>query len=168
MVWSILSMVAVHFWVEIWIKSMVSLFMMHWIHSMVFAVILMVIWVTTVTPVGVSMMVTNIPVLVTWKMFLSTSIMVICGLSSHWCNMSWMVVEISVHVMMIVGLHLKHEVSLLNIGLGGAESCAISIKGGVVTLVPSVGVESIEIIFPVEIKATSLMIVGVGLDIVIK
>ena len=82
--------------------------------------------------------------------------------------MSWMVVEISIHVMMIVGLHLKHEVSFLNIGLGGTESCAISIEGGVVTLVPSVGVESIEIIFPVEIEATCLMIIVVSFDIVIE
>ena len=146
---------------------MMSLTVMHWIHTMVeFSIIMMVIRVTTF-PVRIAMMVTNIIMLVTWQMLLSAGIMMIGWLASHWCDVSWMV-QFSMHVMMVVWLHLQHEVTLFNIGLGSSERCAIGIESGVVTLVPSVSVKCIEIIFPVEIEATCLMIIVVSFDIVIE
>ena len=70
---------------------MMSLTVMHWIHTMVeFSIIMMVIRVTTF-PVRIAMMVADIIMLVTWQMFLSAGIMMIGWLASHWCDVSWMV-----------------------------------------------------------------------------
>ena len=72
------------------------------------------------------------------------------------------------HIMMVVRLHPQHQVSFLYIGLGGTESCAICIKSGIVTLMPAVGVECIEVILPIEIESTSLVIISICLNIVVE
>ena len=90
--------------VEIWIITVISV--VHWIHAMVeFSIIMMIIWVVTTFPMGVSVMITNIFVFITWKMFLSTGIMVVCWFTSHWCDVSWMM-KIVVEVMVVIWLHL--------------------------------------------------------------
>lgn len=58
--------------------------------TMVSSVIMVVIRIT-MFPMGISIMMTNIIVLITWKMFLSTSVMVIGWLASRWCYVGWMV-----------------------------------------------------------------------------
>ena len=84
------TMSIVRFWVEIWIVSVMTT-VVHWIHAMVeFSIIMMIIWIVTTFPMGVSVMITNIFVFITWKMFLSTGIMVVCWFTSHWCDVSWM------------------------------------------------------------------------------
>ena len=158
------AMTIVHVWFEIWIISMVFWVMMHWIR-MEFSLIEMmgvIPWVTRF-PIMVSMMIAKISVLVTWKVFF----VVVSWLTSHWCHMNW-VVDFSMVVMVLVWLHLQHEVSFLNVSLGCTERCAVGIESGIVTLMPPVGVKCIEIVFPVEIEATSLMVIFIGLDIVIK
>merc|ERR1712226_1804146 len=48
----------------------------------------------------------------------------------------------------IIWLHLQDQVTTMSEDLLGTESCAVVIESGVVTLVPPVFVEGIEIIFP--------------------
>ena len=94
----------VHFWVEIWTVSMVFFFIMVILHTMVVILpIMMIIWVT-MSKVVFSMMITNILVFITWMMFLK-SIMVVSWLTSHWCEVNWMV-KFSMVVCVLIWLHL--------------------------------------------------------------
>ena len=70
--------------------------------------------------------------------------------------------------MVAIWLHFENKVSFLYIRLRGAESCTVSIKSSIVTLMPSLSVKCVEVIFPVEVKATCFVVVGISLDIVIK
>ena len=115
----------------------------------------------------IMMISTYIVMLVACARMLSMRVMVVGWLTFHWCEVSFMVV-LSMVFIIIVRLHLKDQVSFLNIGLRSSESCAVSIKSSVVTLVPSIGVECIEIILPIEVKSTCLVVVCVGLNIVIE
>jgi len=69
--------------------------------------------------------------------------------------------------LMGVWLHLEHQVTVLNVGLGCAESCAVGVESGVVRLVPSASIEGVEGVSPVEIESLCLVVVSIGLDIVI-
>ena len=74
----------------------------------------------------------------------------------------------SVELLGVVGLHLEDKVSVVDVGLRGAESSAVGVKGGVVALVPPVCVEGDEVVPPVEVEAMRLRVVGVGFDVVVK
>ena len=91
------------------------------------------------------------------------NIMVICWLSSYWSNV-W-VMMIIIH-MFVIWLHSKYEISFLNIRLRCSESSAVSIKGCVIALMPSVSIKHIKIILPVKIKTTSFMVISVSFNIV--
>lgn len=100
----------------VWFSSMVSSFptvvhwflaVVHWILAVVvFAAVMAVTWIPML-PVSISMMVANIVVLITWEVLLRVGTVVVGWLSSHWRHMS-RVMEISMHVMVVVWLHLKH------------------------------------------------------------
>ena len=91
--------------------------------------------------------------------------MVVGWLSSHRCHMRVLVVIIH---LLVIWFHPQNQLALLNIRLRGSENGAITVEGSVVAFVPSVGVEHIEIVFPVEVETTSLMVIGVSLDVVEK
>jgi hypothetical protein len=110
-------------------------------------------WVSMVV-VFITMMVTSIVVSGGW-------------LSSHWGHVGG-VVEVSMHVVVVIWLHLEDEVSLLDVSLGGTESSTVGIESGVVTLVPSLSVEGVEVILPVEVEASSLLVVVVSLNVVVE
>lgn len=152
-----------------WFVSMVPSFpsVVAWeVIMVVFRIPVAVTWVSIVV-VCVSVVEANIIVFVTWKMFLVTGIVVIGWFSSHWGDVG-QVMEVSVHIVVVVWLHLENEVALLNVCLGGAESCAVGIKSSIVTLVPSLCVEGVEVIFPVEVKASCFFVVFVSFNIVVE
>ena len=67
----------------------------------------------------------------------------------------------------VIRFHLENKFTVVDVGLGSTECCAVSIKGRVVRLVPSVGIESVEVISPVEIKGLRLNVVREGLDVIV-
>ena len=135
--------------------------------------LIIVVWISAPVVLRVSMitvpvvMVGYVPMLISSTVVLSMGRMVVSWLSTDWGHMG-VVVVVAVQVGMCVRLHLQDQISLLNIRLRCSESCAIGVECGVVTLVPSVRVKHIEIVFPVEIKSTSLMVIGVSLNVVEK
>jgi hypothetical protein len=92
--------------------------------------------------------------------------LVLRWLGLDWKHMGW-VPNVSMSFGVEIWLHLEHKVSIDNVGLAGTEGCTVSIEGGVVTLVPSVGVEGVEVILPVEIESLGLAIPSVSLNIVV-
>ena len=89
------------------------------------------------------------------------------GLSLHRFNCRAHHMMLTVKLLKIVWLHLEHKLAVVDVALLGAEGCAIGIKGGVVRLMPSIGVEGVEFISPVELEALSRNIIGMRLNIVI-
>ena len=89
------------------------------------------------------------------------------GLSLHRFNCRAHHMMLTVKLLKIVWLHLEHKLAVVDVALLGAEGCAIGIKSGVVRLMPSIGVEGVEFISPVELEALSRNIIGVRLNIVI-
>ena len=89
------------------------------------------------------------------------------GLSLHRFNCRAHHMMLTVELLKVVWLHLEHKLAVVDVALLGAEGRAIRIKGGVVRLMPSVGVEGVEFISPVEFEALSRNIIGVRLNIVI-
>ena len=89
------------------------------------------------------------------------------GLSLHRFNFRAHLMMLTVELLKIVWLHLEHKLAVVDVALLCAEGCAIGIKGGVVRLMPSIGVEGVEFISPVELEALSRNIIGVRLNIVI-
>ena len=73
----------------------------------------------------------------------------------------------TMEVLKDIWLHLQHEVALIDIGLAGAESCAIGIESGVVRFVPPVGIKGCEVVPPVEVETLSIIIVSIGLNVVV-
>ena len=73
----------------------------------------------------------------------------------------------TVDILEMIGLHLEDEAAILDKSLGSAESRRVGIKGGVVTLVPAVGIECVEGVTPVEIEALGVRVVSVSLDVVV-
>ena len=92
-------------------------------------------------------------------------VMMISWLTANWGHMGMMMV-ISVHICMGIWLHLKDQITFLNIRLGCSESSAVGIKCGIITLVPSVGIKHIEVILPVKVETACLMVVCVSLYVV--
>ena len=135
--------------------------------------IVIVVAVATVVMLTVGVSVIAVPlvlaryiiVLITWAVVLGVGVMMVGGLSTnrgHVC----MVVVVSMHVGVGIWLHLEYQITLFDVGLGCPEGSAVGIKCGIVTLVPSVGIKHIEVVLPVEIESTSLVVVCVSLDIV--
>ena len=157
---------------SVWFEALVSSFpsvVVLWILSlavMEFRTIMTVSWIA-MFPVCVSMMVSNVIMLITWKVLLSMRVVMVGWLSPHWCDMGH-VVKISMHVLVFIWLHLEHQVSFFNVDLLGAESGTIGIKSSVVTLVPSFSVKGVEIVLPVEVEATGLFIIIVSLNVVVE
>ena len=89
------------------------------------------------------------------------------GLSLHRFNCRAHHMMLTVKLLKIVWLHLEHKLAVVDVALLGAEGRAIGIKSGVVRLMPSIGVEGVEFISPVELEALSRNIIGVRLNIVI-
>ena len=100
-----------------------------------------------------------------WSRVQRVGVMVISWLTANWGHMGMMMV-ISVHICMGIWLHLKDQITFLNIRLGCSESSAVGIKCGIITLMPSVGIKHIEVILPVKVETACLMVVCVSLDIV--
>ena len=75
---------------------------------------------------------------------------------------------ITVGVFGMVRLHLEVKITFSDIDLGGAESSTIGVKGSIVALVPSVGIKSVEVVFPVEFECLLVLVVGVRLDEVVN
>ena len=69
--------------------------------------------------------------------------------------------------MVIVCFHLENEVSAMNESLFCTESCAIMIKCSIVTFVPSMDIERVKVILPMEIKSVCRVIVCVRFNVVI-
>ena len=137
----------------------------------VWIVIVMAVATVVMLTVGVSMIAVPlvlaryIIVLITWAVVLGVGVMMVGGLSTNWGHVC-MVVVVSMHVCVGIWLHLEDQITLFDVGLGCPEGSAVGIKCGIVTLVPSVGIKHIEVILPVEIESTSLVVVCVSLDIV--
>ena len=149
---------------------MATVFMVHvmmevWIMIVMMTVSIMVfrVWVSVVTVpvvvVYICMMTFN------WARVIRVRVVVISWFTANWSHMSMMMV-ISVHICVGIWLHFKNQITFLNIRLGSSESSAVGIKCGIITLMPSVGIKHIEVILPVEVKATCLMVVCVSLDVV--
>ena len=147
------TMLMIHVMMEVWV-----MIIMMTVSIMVFRV-----WVSVVTVpvvmVYICMMTFN------WARVIRVRVVVISWFTANWGHMSMMMV-ISMHICMGIWLHLKDQITFLNIRLGSSESSAVGIKCGIITLMPSVGIKHIEVILPVEVEATCLMIVCVSLDVV--
>ena len=154
---------------EILIEAIIVSFMAM-VHVMMEELIIMV---RMSTPVMFRISMVAVPVVVVWhipmligsSMVLCVGLMVVSWLSTDWGNVS-VVMIVAVQVVMRVWLHFEYQITLLNIRLRSSESSAVGVKCGIVTLVPSVRIKHIEIVFPVEIKATSLVIVGIRLYVI--
>ena len=137
----------------------------------VWIVIVMAVATVVMLTVGVSMIAVPlvlaryIIVLITWAMVLGVGVVMVGGLSANWGHVC-MVVVVSMHVCVGIWLHLEYQITLFDVGLGCPEGSAVGIKCGIVTLVPPMGVKNVKIIFPIEVKTTSLMIVIVSFNIV--
>ena len=76
----------------------------------------------------------------------------------------------SAHAMALfnkIRLHLKYQIAVLDVSLGGSEGCAVCIKGSIVRLVPPVSVKGVEAIPPVEVERLRRVVVRVRLHIVV-
>ena len=101
--------------------------------------------------------------------FLCTFLAICMGswLSLHWLDGGKLVSVDTVDLIETVRLHSENKSTILDEGLRSAESGGVGIKGSVVTLVPAVSVESVELIAPVEIETLGAGIVSVGFDVVV-
>ena len=101
--------------------------------------------------------------------FLCTFLAICMGswLSLHWLDGGKLVSVDTVDLIETVRLHSENKSTILDEGLRSAESGGVGIKGSVITLVPAVGVESVELIAPVEIETLGAGIVSVGFDVVV-
>ena len=101
--------------------------------------------------------------------FLCTFLAICMGswLSLHWLDGGKLVSVDTVDLIETVRLHSENKSTILDERLRSAESGGVGIKGSVVTLVPAVSVESVELIAPVEIETLGSGIVSVGFDVVV-
>ena len=64
-------------------------------------------------------------------------------------------------------VHLEDKVSVLNVGLVLTKSAAVLLEALVVTLHPAAVIEGVKVVFPVEVEATSRVVILLHLDIVV-
>lgn len=127
------------------------------------------VWVVSMLEVAVMLLLKDIVVLVTLLGLLALSRgVLVCGLSLHWFHNGRLEVLTVVELLGHIRLHLEDEVAVVDVGLGGAESRRVGIKGSIVALVPPVGVESHEVIPPVEVEAVRLTVPRVRLNVVVE
>lgn len=169
-VWSISRVVP---WVSIvatisWEGTVVS---SSWISEVTIS---MWVWVLTVEVVGLLLIVGegvwwgSVSVVeVVLVSLVDHAVLLVGWLGHDWEDVGWGPHVSSVQFRVEIWLHLEDKVSIQDIGLSGTEGSAVGIKGGVIRFVPSVGVEGVEVILPVEIKSLSLGVVGVGLNVVV-
>ena len=145
-----------------------------WVHSTVgrVAVRIVRVWHARVVRFSLHMAVVllgaNIVMLVTLLALLALGHGVLRGrLGPNWLDVSRLEGVHSVSHLWVIGLHLEHQITVLDIGLRGAEGGCVGIEGGIVRFVPSVGIECFEVVPPVEVEGLGLMVVCVGLHIVI-
>jgi hypothetical protein len=88
-------------------------------------------------------------------------------LGAHGLDFDWDKVLARVKLLTHIRFQLKHQVARIDVGLGGAEGGRVGIEGCVVTLVPSVHIESVEIVPPVEVESLGVVVVGERLHVVV-
>ena len=64
-------------------------------------------------------------------------------------------------------VHLQDKVAVIGVHLAGVEGCATASEGPIVGFQPATSIERVEVIFPVEVEATSLSVVRLNLDVVV-
>ncbi len=127
---------------------------------------------TTIASMGVHfvammLLLKDIVVLVRFLGFVALhSCVLISWLALDGFQRGWLMFQTWVPFDRLIRLHLEDEISTVNVRLGGFESGGVGVECGIVTLVPSVGVKSDELISPVEVESLGLRIVSISLNVI--
>ena len=99
---------------------------------------------------------------------LAWAFMLIGGLGHNWHNLCGNIMLTVVQLLRRIRLHFKNKMTSIYVGLRGAECGGVRIEGSVVGLVPPARVKILEVIAPVEIKALSLVVECVCLNVIVE
>ena len=80
----------------------------------------------------------------------------------------WVIMLAMMQSLRNIWLHLQHKISIVHIGLRGAESGRVGIERSVVALVPPVCIKCNEIVSPMEVKAVCLVVPSVRFNVVVE
>ena len=64
-------------------------------------------------------------------------------------------------------VELENKSAILSVDLAGVEGRTVVTEAPAVRLIPAIGIERVKVVLPVEVKATSLRVVVLNLDVVV-